>query len=68
MYTRKEILESILFRRGISKELGKTVPQVKSLRRNYEKGTLKESTALEILQLAGYEIVQEEKWDKKASK
>lgn len=65
MYTRNTILESVLFQRGIYKQLGRTQEQVKSLRINYKKGILKDSTARELLIKAGYEIVQEELWDKK---
>lgn len=65
MYTRDEILKSILFRRGIYKQLGRTPEQVKSLRINYKKGILKDSTARELLIKAGFEIVQEEQWAQK---
>ncbi len=68
MYTRAEILESILFRREIYKTLGKTPDQVKSLRTNFKKGSLKEKTIHEILSKAGFEVVQQEMWDAKAAK
>jgi len=63
MYKRNEILESVLFRRGVFKLLEKTPDQVKSLRANFKKGVLKESTAREILAKAGFHVVQEEMWD-----
>jgi hypothetical protein len=68
MYTRDEILKSILFRREIYKTLDKTPDQVKSLRTNYKKGMLKEKTIHEILKKAGFEIVQPELWGPRESR
>jgi hypothetical protein len=62
--TRAFVINALIAKRGWWKELGLTEVQGNNYRTRFKAGSLSEEKIKELLQLAGYHIVQEELWEK----